>query len=201
MKLSTNLNAAYRTRVRLFGLSTVIVSTLWCFAANKVYRHILHLEFAGLMTGAIDMTAGTKMDLGFLSNFIGAFEAEPVVVVPPIAFIEVSAACWLAITWGVGLLLLVAGSMAQAGRKSGRKWLLCAGAGILVNTAITLLVMYILIRWGGFPPTVRPLGYVVVAMVQSGFGWALLVAHWRQPKALKRIDGFDALPRGAPAPE
>ena len=55
-------------------------------------------------------------------------------------------------------------------------------ASFLVGAVLTLAGVWVLIRWGGFPPTIKPLGYLVIAAVQSSYGWALLAAFLRRPR-------------------
>ena len=152
------------------GLLTVVVAPVWCYAAYRVFKHILHLEFVALMSMAMGGSMGG-------SENSGAFN---------VGVIEGAAHVWLALMWAVGLLFFVAGAVGVAGRQSGRTWLLACGYGALAATGCTLAGMWVLICWGGFPPTVTPLGYLVIAAVQSCYGWVLLGMFVRRPQRSRK---------------
>ena len=176
MNSSSPPKASYLTRVRLIGLCSVLLAPLWCFAAYRVFRHILHLEFVAIMSLAIGggMTAGAA-NPGEATDLVGARMINPAVV-------EGSAHTWLGLMYIVGALVFLGGAVGLAARPSARRWLLAAAIAILVGTLLTLAGVHVLIRWGGFPPTVKPLGYLVIATVQSFYGWVLLLACWRKPQ-------------------
>lgn len=143
---------------------------MWCYAAYRVFKHILHLEFVAIMSAMMSGSMGGGESSGSIN----------------VGVIEGTAHVWLTLMWAVGLLFVVAGVVGAAGRGSGRVWLLAGGYGALGATGCTLAGMWVLIRWGGFPPTVTPLGYLVIALVQSFYGWVLLGMFVRKPEALEQ---------------
>ena len=64
--------------------------------------------------------------------------------------------------------------------------MLACGYTVLGATACTMAGMWVLIRWGGFPPTVKPLGFLVISLVQSAYGWVLLGAFLRKGQERKK---------------
>ncbi|UCG32758.1 MAG: hypothetical protein JSU68_13960 [Phycisphaerales bacterium] len=169
-KLTDSASSSRPRRVRIIGLLSVVLSPVWCYAAYRVFKHILHLEFVALMSMAMSGSMGGGENSGAIN----------------VGVIEGTAHIWLALMWVVGLLFFVAGAIGTAGRVSGRAWLLAGGYGALAATACTLAGMWVLIRWGGFPPTVTPLGYLVIALVQSFYGWVLLGMFVRKPQAFHK---------------
>ena len=54
----------YRIRLRVFGLLNILLALVWSYAAWRVFKHILHLEFVGMLMGEI--------------QFVGADGATPI---------------------------------------------------------------------------------------------------------------------------
>ena len=189
MKSSLHLRTSYLRRARLFGLLNVVLAPVWCLVAYRVFRHILHLEFVAIMSLALGAGMGAGADHG-----AGQQSINPGVV-------EGTAHIWLVLMYAAGAVTLLGGLVGLLARPSGRRWLLAAGISILASAALTLAGMWVLIRWGGFPPTVKPLGYLVIALVQSLYGWILLAAFLRRPRPMAQLLAFGASPANKPTPE
>jgi len=189
MKSSLHLRASYLRRGRLFGLLSVILAPAWYFVAYRVFRDILHLEFVAIMSLALGAGMGAGAD-----NSGGQQSINPGVV-------EGTAHIWLVLMCAAGTVTFLGGVVGLLARPSGRRWLLAAGISILASTLLTLAGMWVLIRWGGFPPTVKPLGYLVIALVQSFYGWVLLAAFLRKPRPVAQLLAFGASPIDKPTPE
>ena len=89
--------------------------------------------------------------------------------------VEATAHLWLVLMYVAGAVMFLSGIVALNNLRALRGWNIAAATGILISTALTLAGIWVLIRWGGFPPTIKPLAYLIIIAVQSGFGWVLLV--------------------------
>ncbi len=163
---------AAKSALRVLGGCTVIVSLAWAYGAYRVFRHILHLEFVAIMGMVMNMNASANTT----SN---GGDGQQIRMINP-GVVEGTAHIWLVLMWAIGVLLLFGGLMALFGGRRARRWNLAAAVSVLVGTGLTLVGVGVLIRWGGFPPTIKPLGYLLIIAVQSAYAWVLLLGFLRR---------------------
>jgi len=83
---------------------------------------------------------------------------------------------WLGLMAIVAASLLVAGLLALVGSRRAHAAHRFAAVLVIASTVGTLIGLAVLIQQGGFPATLKPLFYVLVVLVQSAYGWFLLIA-------------------------
>ncbi|MCH7549943.1 MAG: hypothetical protein IH969_10480 [Candidatus Krumholzibacteriota bacterium] len=150
----------------------MIVSLAWAYGAYRVFRYILHLEFVAIMSMVMNMSASQNISSG-------AGDSQQFRMIHP-EVVEPTVHIWLVLMWAVGVLLLLGGLVALFGGRRARRWNLAAAVSVLVGTGLTLVGVGVLIRWGGFPPTIKPLGYFLIIAVQSAYAWVLLLGFLRR---------------------
>jgi len=164
---------AAKSALRVLGGCTVLVSLAWAYGAYRVFRYILHLEFVAIMSLVMNMSASSRISSG------GAGASRQFRMIHP-EVVEPTAHIWLVLMWVVGVVLLLGGLVALFGGRRARLWNLAAAVSVFVGTGLTLAGVGVLIRWGGFPPTIKPLGYLLIIAVQSAYGWVLLLGYWHR---------------------
>jgi len=173
----------WRLRDRVLVVLTAALAAACPWLANEVSQRqvmtpnaarALGMLFAG---SAMSVPADDQDGDGELSfrEFMAAQERQ-------LGAVEAIVVVWRWIMWSVGGLLGVLALLAAITERC-RLWLLMAGGVILLSTVASILAMRMLIHpdYGGMPP-LSPWSHVIVASVQSLFGFVLLIAYWRKPR-------------------
>ena len=120
--------------------------------------------------------------MGEITEEGAAQTAEPKLRQVDPGVVEPTAHIWLTVMWIAGGMMFFCGLAALNNWRALRAWNIGAGLAMIIATALTLVAICVLIRWGGFPSSIKPLGYALVVVVHSGFGWVLLIGTLIRPR-------------------
>jgi len=182
-----------RVRDRVFPILTLVVALAWALSTWKISRHMGSINFARTLLAAMTpQTPGTQPAVRLPPNPL--FPVGPAVALPrdkpetevsrrsppPFFYVEGVVYVWEKVMYGVAGLLGLVGILSLS-RRLVRGLHLIAGGVILLSTVGTLVGMYLLSApdKGGLQPLWIGT-HILVALVQSAYGVAVLLAFARR---------------------